>query len=59
MTVVENPVINRIAFEGNIKAKDEQLTAEIQSKPRGTLSRPIVQSDTQRIIETLSPQRTL
>lgn len=52
VTVVENPVINRIAFEGNVKAKDEQLTAEIQSKPRGTLSRPIVQSDTQRIIET-------
>ena len=52
VTVVENPVINRIAFEGNIKAKDEQLTAEIQSKARGTLSRPIVQSDTQRIIET-------
>ena len=52
VTVVESPVINRIAFEGNIKAKDEQLTAEIQSKPRGTLSRPIVQSDTQRIIET-------
>ena len=52
VAVVENPVINRIAFEGNVKAKDEQLTAEIQSKPRGTLSRPIVQSDTQRIIET-------
>ncbi|MGD9921395.1 MAG: outer membrane protein assembly factor BamA [Pseudorhodoplanes sp.] len=51
VTVVENPVINRIAFEGNVKAKDEQLTAEIQSKVRGTLSRPVVQSDTQRIIE--------
>jgi outer membrane protein insertion porin family len=51
VTVVENPVINRIAFEGNIKAKDEQLLGEIQSKVRGTLSRPIVQSDTQRIIE--------
>jgi outer membrane protein insertion porin family len=51
VTVVENPVINRIAFEGNIKAKDEQLLAEIQSKVRGPLSRPIVQSDTQRIIE--------
>ena len=33
------------------KAKDEQLSAEIQSKPRGTLSRPIVQADVQRIIE--------
>jgi outer membrane protein insertion porin family len=51
ITVVENPVINRIAFEGNKKVKDEQLTAEIQSKPRGTLSRPMVQSDAQRIAE--------
>ena len=25
ITVVENPVINRIAFEGNKKVKDEQL----------------------------------
>ena len=35
ITVVENPVINRIAFEGNKKVKDEQLKAEIQSKERG------------------------
>ena len=52
ITVIESLIINRIAFEGNIKVKDEQLLAEIQSKSRGTLSRPIVQSDTQRIIET-------
>jgi outer membrane protein insertion porin family len=51
VTVVENPVINRVAFEGNKKVKDEQLAAEIQSKPRGTLSRPMVQSDAQRIAE--------
>ena len=51
ITVVENPVINRVAFEGNKKAKDEQLKAEVQSKPRATLSRPIVQADVQRIIE--------
>jgi outer membrane protein insertion porin family len=51
VTVVENPVIGRIAFEGNKKVKDEQLSAEIQSKPRGTLSRPMVQSDAQRIAE--------
>ena len=51
VTVVENPVINRVAFEGNKKAKDEQLSAEVQSKPRGTLSRPTVQADVQRIIE--------
>ena len=51
VTVVENPVINRVAFEGNKKVKDEQLKAEIQSKPRGTLSRPMVQADVQRIVE--------
>src|SRR3954468_6677336 len=51
VTVVENPVIGRVVFEGNKKIKDEQLTTEIQSKPRGTLSRPMVQSDAQRIVE--------
>lgn len=51
VTVIEAPVINRIQFEGNKRIKDEQLTAEIQSKPRGTLSRAQVQADVQRIIE--------
>src|SRR5437764_9136345 len=51
ITVVENPVINRIAFEGNKKVKDEQLRAEIQSKERGTLSRPLVQADVARLVE--------
>ncbi len=51
VTVVENQVIGRVAFEGNKKVKDDQLSAEIQSKPRGTFSRPMVQSDAQRIAE--------
>lgn len=51
VAVVESAVINRVAFEGNHKAKDEQLASEIQSKPRGTYSRAYVQSDVQRIIE--------
>jgi len=51
VTVVENPVIGRVAFEGNKKVKDEQLTAEVQSKPRGTLSRPMVQADALHIVE--------
>ena len=51
VSVVENPVINQVAFEGNKKAKDAQLEAEVQSKPRGTLSKPTVQADVQRIIE--------
>jgi outer membrane protein insertion porin family len=51
VTVIENAVINRVAFEGNKKAKDEQLSQEVQSKPRGTFSRALVQSDVQRILE--------
>ena len=51
VSVVENPVIGRVAFEGNKKVKDDQLTAEVQSKPRGTFSRPMVQADAQRIAE--------
>jgi outer membrane protein insertion porin family len=51
VTVIENPVIGRVAFEGNKKVKDDQLSAEVQSKPRGTFSRPVVQADAERIAE--------
>lgn len=51
VTVIENPVINRVALEGNKKAKDEQILPEIQSKARGTFSRAMVQADVSRIIE--------
>src|SRR5262249_12472709 len=51
LTVVENPVINRIAFEGNKKVKDDQLKSEIQSKERVKLSRPVVQADTAALVE--------
>ena len=51
VVVVENPVINRIQFEGNTRVKDDQLKTEIQSKERGTLSRGVVQADVQRIVD--------
>ena len=51
VTVVENEVINKIAFEGNKKIKDEQLSGEIQSKERGPFSKALVQADTQRIVD--------
>jgi outer membrane protein insertion porin family len=51
VTVVEAPVIDRLAFEGNKQIKDEQLGQETQSKARGTLSRAKVAADVQRIIE--------
>jgi len=49
--VVENPVINRIAFEGNKKLKDDTLLSEIQLKPRTVYTRQKVQSDVARILD--------
>ena len=56
VTVVENLTINRVAFEGNKKVKADSLTGEVQSRPRGALSRPMVQSDVQRIVEVYRRQ---
>jgi outer membrane protein insertion porin family len=47
----EAPVLDRVAFEGNKKIKDSELTAAVESKPRGTLQRARVQSDVNRILE--------
>jgi len=49
VVVSENPVINRIAFEGNNRIKDENLTAEISLKPRVIYTRSKVQNDVNRI----------
>jgi outer membrane protein insertion porin family len=51
VTVVENPVISEIAFEGNKKFKDDQLVAVISSKPRGVFTRAQVQNDVAKILE--------
>src|SRR5579859_1593308 len=49
--VVENPIINRIAFEGNRKLSDNQLSTEVQLKPRVVFTRTKVQADVKRILE--------
>ncbi len=49
--VVENPIINRIAFEGNKHIKDEELQQEVQLRPRTVYTRTKVQSDVRRILE--------
>ena len=49
--VVENPIINRVAFEGNDEIADSELEAEIQLQPRAVYTRPRVQSDLQRLTE--------
>jgi len=49
--VVENPIINRLAFEGNSRISDETLQQEIQSRPRVVYSRARVERDVTRILE--------
>ncbi|MCG8492302.1 MAG: outer membrane protein assembly factor BamA [Sneathiellales bacterium] len=50
VSVVENPIINRLAFEGNRRINDDTLSAEIQLRPRVVYTRARVQNDVQRII---------
>lgn len=49
VVVVENPIINQIAFEGNKKVKDDDLRNEISLRQRNVLTRTKVQADVERI----------
>ncbi len=49
VSVVENNVINRVAFEGNSKLKSEQLSSEIQTRSRGAYASSTVEADMERI----------
>ena len=51
IVVVENPTIDRVAFEGNKKIKDDDLKKAVQSKTNGPLSRAIVHNDAGQIVE--------
>lgn len=51
VSVVENPIINRVAFEGNKKLETDKLEKEIQLKPRIVFTKAKVQADVQRIID--------
>ena len=56
VVVVENPIINRVAFEGNKEIKDDALKGEVQLKPRAVFTRAKVQSDVQRILDVYRQQ---
>lgn len=49
--VSEAKVLDRVAFEGNKKVKDAELTGAVLSKPRAGLQRATVQGDVARIIQ--------
>ena len=48
--LTENPIINRVAFEGNSKIDDDKLRDEVQSQARQVFTRARVQSDVERIL---------
>lgn len=50
VVVEENPLINRVNFEGNSEIKDKDLAKEVELRERTVLTRARVQSDVQRII---------
>ncbi|MAI49014.1 MAG: outer membrane protein assembly factor BamA [Rhodospirillaceae bacterium] len=49
--VVENPIVNRIAFEGNKRISNEILNDEVKLRPRVVFTRARVQTDLQRIMD--------
>lgn len=53
VAIAENPVINRVAFEGNSAVNDEALETEVQLKPRTIYTRAKVQGDVQRIVDVM------
>jgi outer membrane protein insertion porin family len=56
ITVVENPVINRIVLEGNKRLKDDKILPEIKLAPRQIFTRSKVRADVARIIELYKRQ---
>jgi len=51
VNVRENPIINRIVFEGNKALKEDKLTEEAKLAPRQIFTRSKVRADVNRIIE--------
>ena len=49
VNVAENPIINRLAFEGNSRVGDETLQQEVQLRPRQVYTRTKIQNDVKRI----------
>ena len=50
IVIVENPIVSRVAFEGNKEIDDATLVSEVQLKSRAVYTRARVQADVQRIL---------
>ena len=56
ITVVENPVINRIVLEGNKRLDNDKILPEIKLSPRQIFTRSKVRADVARIVELYKRQ---
>ncbi|HVY84832.1 MAG TPA: outer membrane protein assembly factor BamA [Caulobacterales bacterium] len=51
VSVIENPIINRVIFEGLHTLKEDDLEKEVQARPRSVFTPARAQADVQRIVE--------
>lgn len=51
ISVIENPIINRIILEGNRQLKDDKIWNELKLAPRQIFTRSKVRADVSRIVE--------
>ncbi len=56
ITVVENPVVAQVAFEGNSEVDTATLQNEVQMKPRAVFTRAKATADVQRILDVYRRQ---
>jgi outer membrane protein insertion porin family len=52
--VVENPIVNRVAYEGNHKLTDEQIRAELQLRARAVFTPALAESDRLHILAMMA-----
>lgn len=49
--VIENPIVNRVAFEGNHKLSDDQLKTDMQLRPRAVFTSALADADRRHILD--------
>lgn len=56
ITVKENPIINQIAFEGNKRIEDEELSTELNLRPRQVFQKTKIQEAVTRLYQVYRRQ---
>lgn len=54
VSVVENPIVNRVAFEGNRRVSEDVLRGEALLRPRAVFTPAAAQADRQRLLDVFA-----